>query len=275
MNNSVEAAPLNELQRVIIETLQVFHDFCKEHELSYHLGGGTLLGAVRHKGIIPWDDDIDIDMPRDDYERLLTLVDRFPSPYMIKHFRVDKNYVYPFIKIYDPRMQVTEFFGDKGYTSGAWIDVFPMDGVFSNMSLRKSHFFLAKIFYACWRQKVMGFHLSRAQSITAAYAVKSGLKLVAYLGLSCFPRGWVFAAMDGFARIKSYKKSPYIGSFYSPYGVKASFPKAIYKETIPAEFNGHFFDMPSGYDVFLTMQYGDYMTPPPVHERRSHHTKIG
>lgn len=262
-----------ELQEVIINTLSVFHDFCQEHNLTYHLGGGTLLGAVRHKGIIPWDDDIDVDMPRHDYERLLQLADQFPQPFQVKHFKTDEDYVYPFIKIYNPKLQVTEFFGQKSYTSGAWIDVFPMDGVFENKLIRKLHFEFVKILRIVFTSKLVGY-VTPQNKKSKTYYLNSLIKPLISLASCFFSKRLIFKLMDKAAALKSYKNSNYIGAFYSPYGVKASFPKTVYDKTLLGDFNGYLFNIPSGYDLFLKSQYGDYMTPPPPKERRMHNIEV-
>ena len=262
-----------ELQKVIIETLFEFHLFCEKHNLVYHLGGGTLLGAIRHKGIIPWDDDIDVDMPRHDYERFLKLSDTFPKPFEVKHFKTDKDYVYPFIKIYNPKLQVTEFFGQQSYTSGAWIDVFPMDGVPANMHLRKLHFSMLKQLRFLFQLKNRGYQPPQNKK-SKTYYLKLLIKPLVSLMLCVFPRSFVFKLMDKTAALKSYKSSDYIGAFYSPYGVKASFPRTVYEKTLQGEFNGYLFNIPAGYDLFLKSQYGDYMTPPPENERKQHNIQI-
>lgn len=270
---SEDMTEFTELQKVIIETLFEFHLFCEKHNLVYHLGGGTLLGAIRHKGIIPWDDDIDVDMPRHDYERFLKLSDTFPKPFEVKHFKKDKNYVYPFIKIYNPKLQVTEFFGEQSYTSGAWIDVFPMDGVFTNMRLRKLQFCIVKKLRFLFQLKNRGYQPPQNKE-SKTYFLKRLFKPIVFVLLCFLPKHLVFSLMDKAASFKKYKKTIFVGAFYSPYGVKASFPKNIYKTTIQSEFNGYKFNIPSGYDLFLKAQYGDYMTPPTESERKKHNIEI-
>lgn len=91
-----------ELQNLELEILKVFHKICEKHNLHYFLIGGTLLGAVRHKGFIPWDDDIDVGMPRKDYETLLKNADKwFPQKFKLSHWKNTKQYVYNFAKLED------------------------------------------------------------------------------------------------------------------------------------------------------------------------------
>src|SRR5690554_3302921 len=123
-----------ELKQVIRENLQAIHEFCEEYGLTYYLSDGTLLGAIRHKGMIPWDDDADICMPREDYNKLLELSSKLPEPYKIGHYSLDSNYIYPFIKFMNSSTEVVEYFGKNTYKAGVWVDIFPLDGTYKNIA---------------------------------------------------------------------------------------------------------------------------------------------
>ena len=95
---NIEIKNLKERQKILIRILGIFHNICEENNLIYNIFGGTMLGAVRHKGIIPWDDDIDVTMPRQDYNRFIDLIrEKYKGKFVI-HSYPDKNYIYPYAK---------------------------------------------------------------------------------------------------------------------------------------------------------------------------------
>ena len=116
---------LAELRKIQLAILDKVHEFCMERGLRYSLGGGTLLGAVRHKGYIPWDDDIDIMMPRPDYDRFLQEFDGAYPHYGVLWYKNDENCLWPYAKVYDNRTVLEEHFIKTGIN----IDVFPVDGL--------------------------------------------------------------------------------------------------------------------------------------------------
>ena len=116
------------LQRKIISNLEAIDAVCREHGLRYYLWAGTMLGAVRHKGFIPWDDDMDICMPRPDYEQIIShWREWLPQPYEVIAPETDPTYPYPFAKIEDASTTVLER-PDFKFLEGVYIDVFPIDG---------------------------------------------------------------------------------------------------------------------------------------------------
>ena len=115
---------------VLLDLLIKFDSVCKEHHLTYCFTDGSLLGAVRHKGFIPWDDDLDVSMPRADYEKLQTLGGEFGDPYFLQTPYTDKGYFYSFVKIRNKNTTgLSKAFMYQGFNDGLFLDVFPLDEV--------------------------------------------------------------------------------------------------------------------------------------------------
>ncbi|MEY8675637.1 LicD family protein [Thomasclavelia cocleata] len=119
-----------DIQSLELNILKAFKNFAQENNIIYYLCGGTLLGAICHKGFIPWDDDIDICIPRNSYDKLIELVkeDRYIENTSYKFcLPLDDNYIYPYIKVVDTNTIVYEKDIKKEYCLGVWIDIFPLD----------------------------------------------------------------------------------------------------------------------------------------------------
>ena len=128
---------LDEQKRVMLNILVEFAKFCDEHDLMYYLDAGTLIGAVRHKGFIPWDDDIDVNMPQKDYDKFIELT-RNSKGYLSEHIQVEypENTIYSFLKISDDRTILVEFPAQNPMEVGVYIDVFQL---FKNIYALKKH----------------------------------------------------------------------------------------------------------------------------------------
>ena len=118
-----------ELRRIQLDLLIAFDKFCAANELHYSLDYGTLLGAVRHQGFIPWDDDIDISMPRPDYDRFLSLTKNGLGIYEVRSGEYTPGYFYPIAKMIDPRTILVEHTIGDAHIMGVYLDIFPLDGL--------------------------------------------------------------------------------------------------------------------------------------------------
>ena len=128
------------LQLRILKNLLAVDKVCKEHNLRYYIMAGTMLGAVRHKGFIPWDDDLDIGMPRADYDLLMANAKEWlPEPYEAVCAENDKEYPLPFAKVQDANTTLIERMHLK-YLGGVYIDIFPLDGVPESRMAQRMHF---------------------------------------------------------------------------------------------------------------------------------------
>lgn len=260
---------LKELQKLNYDNLKIFADFCEENNLLYFLGGGTLLGAIRHQECIPWDDDIDINMPRPDYMKLIHLA----KDGIGEHLQLNTRYLDPqcpssIIRVYDTRTEITFDNFTVPWKIGAWIDIFPFDGLPSNKLQRKIHFKKMRLAMDLYIISVTKFGGKRRSKITTI------------LQYAAFPL-WPITRMIGYNRILSYidrlarKYNIYeSGEFACLEGraeEKEAMPREQYLQKVKVKFGEYDFNAPSCYDFYLKCLYGDYMKLPPETERVSRH----
>lgn len=253
----------------LLNMLIAFDSFCKEHGLRYYLCGGTLLGAIRHQGFIPWDDDIDVNMPRPDCERLMELSGGRIGNYIVNPPNYTDTYHAYHWKIYDDSILVAKKAGKNLYSKvyPPFIDIFPIEGLPDTEAKNKRHY--RKIFIwkalasSLWGKK--WFHGSSVISklfhgFTYPIAMLIGKKRL-------------FNRVIGVAKSIPFDESDYIGVMMTNvHTTEERVLKAEYMPVIDVNFEGHVFPGPAGYDTYLTQLYGaDYMQLPPEGKRRPSH----
>lgn len=253
---------LSEFKPILTNILKEINDFCESNNLRYSLAYGTLIGAVRHHGFIPWDDDIDIMMPRPDYEIFRK---KFNHP-KIKLINGDNSndYVYPFIKAFDNRTLIIEK-SDMPASFGLYIDIFPIDGMPSNK--------IAQNAYTCY------FHfLKELVSIKNMSSLKnrgfSKKILVRLLKVFFSPMSVDAIArwMNKSALICSYTNSSVVGNLmWESYKIRG-FRKDMFESYTELDFENFRVKAISEYDSWLRTIYGDYMQLPPIDKRKSNHS---
>ncbi|ARD94865.1 LicD family protein [Lactococcus lactis] len=264
MNNK-----LRKLQLIDIEILRNVVAILDKNNLQYYMIAGTLLGAVRHHGFIPWDDDIDIAMPRKDYEQFLAKnSNELPNNLHVKNFRNDSNFKYYITRIVDDRYKVIELRNrnSKESITNISIDIFPIDGV-PNNKIKRNIYYLHVLFYRALISLIQKDNIDRMRKRNFLE------KLLILLGTH-IPLNKVLDAHKIQYKIdKLLKKqkddSIYAGSIMGAYRVKEIVPREYFGEGRLYEFEGHMFRGPSDYDAYLKHMYGDYMKLPSREQRES------
>lgn len=251
-----EQLTLKEIQNLSLGILVDVTKFCEENNLTYFLACGTLLGAIRHKGFIPWDDDVDIMMPRPDYNRFL-------QTYKSDRYKVCKPSEgrFYYAKVYDITTEKTEVGIDtkKFYNLGVDIDVFPLDGMIND----------EKIVNKIYKRECFLEMLLRLSN-QPIFHRKNKLKAINRIIPRIIGSKNIVRMIEKNAQRYPYETSDYVVRMRrSIHGFTGALKKSVYDKDF-AEFEGYTFCVPKGYDEWLTKFYGNYMEIPPVEKRIVH-----
>lgn len=255
----IKSEELKFLQKQILKDI---HKFCSQNSIRYSLALGTLLGAVRHGGFIPWDDDIDVMMPREDYERFIST---YQHPiYVVADLSTDKKYHLPFAKVSDSRTILIEE-ADVEPSFGVNVDIFPIDNVPDDES-EYNHFFRYKWFwnYIQWA-KILKTNKKRG-------VLKNVLLIMAKAVLFLIPRSSVVKKIKTIATKYRYSDTNRMGLIVPDDNkYKWVMDKHVFDEYIEIKFEDMFVYSVKDYDTYLRAMYDDYMKLPPVEQRVTHH----
>ncbi len=255
---------VDKVKEIALSILIDVADFCEEHNLRYYLAYGTLLGAIRHKGFIPWDDDIDIQMPRDDYDKFIEI---YNSENKSNKYRLvcpdDADAKHTFVKVIDTNTVKIESGTDYTETGnlGIDIDVFPIDGQPDDV-VAFVRFYNKKRFY----YKIWNYLISDRKQFTPIQKIRYFAIRIIY------NKTRLIKIIDKQHRKYDYNESRYVGTTASLFNsIRNRFEKEWYDESVYVEFEQHLLRAPKAYDKILEKRYGDYMQLPPPEQQKTHH----
>lgn len=260
--------PVDDQKKMELDILSFFHDFCVKNNLQYFAIGGTLLGAVRHKGFIPWDDDVDVMMPRADYEQFLHLFAHADAGhYSLASGDSNPDYPYNFVKIQDDRTILFEQSMTYSF-SGIYIDVFPMDFLSEDPVYREKINKKLDRLYALVGAKVLRWRPRHSRLKTFAAALSCTF-------LAFVPVGRLRKKIDRLISLSSKNPSSLVGILAIRKTIPAyCFDAAWMTNVVLLPFEHLFIRAPREYTKVLETAYGDYMQLPPVEERSYTHSTL-
>ena len=256
-----------EVQLGELEILKKLDKICREQGLKYFLSFGTLIGAVRHQGFIPWDDDVDVMMPRLDYEKLLRYVAENQdaiAPLKLMNWRTDRKYIYPISRLCDTRYYV-EYEGTVDYGLGLFVDIYPFDGCGDTpeevRAIADENRLLTQLTFQAGMKKFQ----KSGQS-----GWRTPVKFLGYCYAKLMGPRHFIRKLEQNGQKRSYSQSKYVNCVIWD-TVDYGYPRELFETTVYLPFEDASFAAPGGYDEALRICYGDYMQLPPEEDRVGHH----
>ena len=267
----MESDRLRELQLLELEAIKEISKVCEVNNLEYFIIGGTLLGAVRHKGFIPWDDDIDIAMPRDSYNKLIELsrnndiLDKFKVENYKINNRMDCYFSRVFVK---EKIRMKFGFEANSPLGLVMIDILPLDGVPNNKILRRLYYFRV-LFYRTLAgvSNVGNKGIGKNRSKVDKLILTLGKKLRIYKILN---KNKIFDKLDKIYSSNFWRDCEFSGTLTGAYNLKEIVPTHFWGNGKDYYFEDSYFKGPELYHEYLTHMYGEYNILPSVEERKSH-----
>ena len=267
-----------ELQLIELDILEQVLKICEKYSLTYYMLGGTLLGAIRHKGFIPWDDDIDLGLPRPDYEKFIAYAEKeLVSPYQL-HTTLKKKgkYSYYYARVENTDVVLKRTISIKEVLIPAFIDIFPLDGVPNDVKKREKWISKCSRLSTLFSASQIMYRGNNSQTSKKRKPVKEFLRNV-FIKLrmdKLLNTELIWKLLDKALKENDYDSSDVIINFCGAWGLKEMFPKSVYGEGELYQFEQYQLRGPKDYDAVLSQMYGDYMTPPEKADQEHHYLEV-
>lgn len=268
----VEKHELSKLQKAELDIFKVFIEICKKEKLTYMICGGSFLGAVRHHGFIPWDDDIDVAMPRPDFEKMLQIIPKLLPDNLYLSTYKRKGHITLVAQIFNKDKAFTLNNSTKVVKTGAWIDILVIDGAPESGFQRK----LFAIKYMYYRMMNQFAHFDEIVNLNKKRPWYEYIA-IKFAQISKIER-WLDPIKIGdkfhkFLKKRKYEDSEYVATFMGAAKMNEILPKEVYGIGSDYEYEGMIIKGPDKADEYLSHFYGDYMTLPPLDQRNRHNVK--
>lgn len=261
----MEKLSLEEMKDIEYDILCDVADLCEKYGLRYGLSYGTLLGAVRHGGFIPWDDDVDIIMPRPDYEKFLKIAGELPDRLKASSPVSDENNFNTYAKVYDLRTKLIECPEGKRIPIHVYLDIFPIDGLPEDtLKMEKHRRRCRKLMLILYAFRAAKFKVNETKGL------QRGLWKLLSLVQRKFIKNKQINYLNRVALKYDFDKSHYCGIVVAGYGYREMMPSHIFQFDRKVAFRDREFYTLRFTEYYLTQIYGDYMKLPPVEERIAH-----
>lgn len=270
------ANSLNDTQNYILHVTREVIRVMDELNIPYYMQGGTMLGSIRHGGFIPWDDDVDLGIPRADYERMLKIIaDKLPENLELRTYDDETDHHYYFARIVDTRYQIRRMGSLEERLENVWVDLFPLDGMPNGALARAWH----KMRLLIVRLK---YHLSCFEKVNIKrpgrpFIERAIIKVATITRVGkWFNMRKQLEKMDRLLKKYPPEKSDYYVNFMgqTSYKFNEMFKKEIYGNKTLYPFEDMEMVGPEQYDAYLKSLYGDYMTPPKQSDRNAHVSEL-
>lgn len=258
-----------EMKAKLLEMMAWFHDFCVENNIRYYVIDGTMLGAARHQGFIPWDDDIDVGVPRADYERLAKLLgEKTDSRYVFETpYSEAKDFIYTYSKLYDRTTTLIEH-AKVDIVRGIFLDVFPLDGIGNNLEEAKKNFKKVNRLFSLYMSRVIAVRPGRKFYKNAA------VRLTQLVPNFIINDKSLQLKVDEACREHDYDEYKLVGNLLGTWRFRDVIEKSIMGNPTPYKFENITIFGVENYDAYLTHLYGEWRKLPPIDKQVSQHEFI-